>query len=217
MNDATSFNTLKTVPGITKGVTYVVIAEDSDQFVAIKPEAQMVAFSPMIRFFQIGFRIHVRPQAGKELGIREAVQESLNIGYLSDRDDATPRYVGTVRIPVCNPTLSPWVVQEHIVKGELIEKLVAGLYERLSESGLTIIVPQDALLTLARERFLDMIPNDATPLPEVKCYFGKDSYNPPEPSGPPKEQVGLTGVGSDGASGSMGPGGPKFGDGEGDH
>ena len=66
MNDAT-FSELKTLPGISKGATYVVIAEDDDIMVAVKPDVSMVYFSEAVRFVQIGFNIHVRPQEGKSL------------------------------------------------------------------------------------------------------------------------------------------------------
>jgi hypothetical protein len=148
-----NFQALKTIPGASKGAIYIVVAEDPNIMVAVKPEAQMVYFD--------------------------------KIGYLSKRED-NDRYVGQLRIPACNLTLSPWVVQQHIVEDKLIEKLVDGLYDRLSgASGLTLIVGQDDLLTVLRERFLDMIPDNKVPLPEVKVYFGKDSYGPPEPDGPP--------------------------------
>jgi len=210
MNDevASLGNTqLKTLPGISKGAIYVVVAEDDTIMVAIKPEAQMVYFDSLRRFFQIGFRIHVRPQEGKTLPIKEEVAERLNIGHLSSRQgdevEGKPRYVGQCRIPACNLTLSPWVVQAHIVEGQLIEKLVDGLYERLKDSGLTILVPPALLLDMARERFLDMIPDNKVPLPEVKVYFGKESYAPPESDGPPKISMDT-------------PGSPPFGMGEGD-
>jgi hypothetical protein len=180
-----NFQALKTIPGASKGAIYIVVAEDPNIMVAVKPEAQMVYFDKTRRFFQIGLRVHVRPQEGKALPPRDGVAEYLNIGYLSKRED-NDRYVGQLRIPACNLTLSPWVVQQHIVEDKLIEKLVDGLYDRLSgASGLTLIVGQDDLLTVLRERFLDMIPDNKVPLPEVKVYFGKDSYGPPEPDGPP--------------------------------
>lgn len=184
-----TFTEVKTVPGVSPGVVYAVVAENEDILVAIKPEASVVLFDQLRRFFQIGFRIHVRPQIGKVLPERDALAALLNIGHLSTRTSSAggpPRVVGTVRVPVCGLTLSPWVIQDAITEHKLIEMLVAGLYERLSGAGLKIILPEPALVEMARERFLDMIPDTKTPLPESKCYFGKDSYYPPEASGPPK-------------------------------
>lgn len=182
----TEYSNLKTIKGVSPKAVYVVVAEDDAMMVALKPEAGMVYFDSMRRFFQIGFRIHVRPQEGKTLPPRKEVEASLNIGHLSEREDGPSRYVGQVRIPACNLTLSPWVVQENIVQGQLIEKLILGLYERLNLSGLKMIIDATSLIEMAKERFLDMIPDNKVPLPEVKVYFGKDSYYPPNPEGPPK-------------------------------
>jgi len=173
---------LKVIPGVSKGAIYVVIAEDDDMMVAIKPEVGMVYFDDMRRFFQIGFRIHVRPQPGKTLQIKSIVEKQLNLGYLAERED-NDRYVGQCRIPACNLTLSPWVVQEHIVQDHLIERLVEGLFSQLKDSGLNLIVTEENLCEAARERFLDMVPDNKVPLPEVKVYFGKESYYPPDGPG----------------------------------
>jgi hypothetical protein len=188
------YASIKTVPGASKGAVYVVIADNEDLLVAIKPEAGMVYFDTMRRFFQIGFRIHVRPQPGKTLPPRDEVQAMLNVGTLATRnpdDGGGARYVGQVRIPACNLTLSPWVVQDHIAQDHLIERLVHGLYERLTQSGkVTIVTSEDMLIEVARERFLDMIPDNKVPLPEQKVYFGKESYYPPEGEGPPPSITG---------------------------
>lgn len=193
------YNSIKTVPGVSKGTLYVVVAEDDNLMVALKPEAGMVYFDNMRRFFQIGFRIHVRPQEGKAMPERKALSEKLNIGFLAARntdDGGGARYVGNIRIPACNLTLSPWVVQEHIEQGHLIEMLVNELYNRLSKSGLNIVLSEDSLIELAREKFLDMIPDNKVPLPEQKVYFGKESYYPPNAEGPPAPQT-LEGEGDD--------------------
>lgn len=212
------FSELKTVPGVSAGTTYVVVAENSDILVAIKPEAQIVPFDPVRRFFQIGFRIHIRPQEGKGLPIKESVQESLNIGYLATRSDSPARYVGQVRIPVCGFTQSAWVLNEAIIKDNLIGKLVKGLYERITASGLTVLVPEDALVTMATERFLDMIPDvGKVPMPECKVYFGKESYYPPEGDGPPKVPGGTANAMiDDTAQGADDSGGDGDGSDEGD-
>lgn len=176
-----TFNEVKTVPSVSGGSVYVIIAENDDLVVAVKPEAGLVYFDNARRFFQIGFRIHVQPKEGKTLAKKSEVQEYLNIGRLQSREDAVPRYTGQVRIPACDTTLSPWVVQEHITQGKLIEKLVDGLCGRLSEvPGLTLSINVDNLLELSKERFLDMIPDNKKKLPEVKVYFGNETYYPDE-------------------------------------
>jgi hypothetical protein len=185
----TQYSNLKTVPGISDDTIYVVVAEDDNLMVAVKPECGLVYFDQMRRFFQIGFRIHVRPQEGKTLPDRAEVETKLGIGHLSTRSKGTPRYVGSCRIPACNVTLSPWVVQDHIAQDHLIERLVGGMYERLAASGLKIIIDMDAMIEMARERFLDMIPDNKVSLPESKVYFGKESYYPPQSDGPPKPKL----------------------------
>ena len=181
----TGFNELKTIKGASDNTTYVVLAENEDIMVAVKPEAGMVYFDEMRRFFQIGYRIHVRPQPGKSLPKKETLEKVLGLGHLAIRKGGD-RYVGQCRIPACNLTLSPWVVQDHIAQEHLIERLVDGLFERLVGSGLNIIVDKDMIIELSKERFLDMIPDNKVALPEQKVYFGTESYYPPESEGPPK-------------------------------
>lgn|SRR5512141_1758929 len=196
MSEQQGFAEVTTVPGVSMGTVYVVVGQNDDFFVAIKPEVSVVMFDSLRRFFQIGFRIHIRPREGKDLMPKATVAEQLNIGHLGSRENSPPqRYVGVIRVPVCGLTLSPWVVQESITEHKLIEMLVNGLYERLNAAGLSIFIPPAALIELSRERFLDMIPDNKTPLPEMRCYFGRESYYPPQSEGPPKpnysDEVGL--------------------------
>jgi len=173
-----TFSKLKTIPGTSENTTYVVIAENEDVMVAIKPEVSLVNYDKSRQFFQIGLRIHVRPQVGKELPSRAACDEKLGIGYLADRDGS--RYVGYARIPACNLTMSPWVVQEQITENHLVEKLVEGLCDRLETAGLVLTSPKEMVLAALVEQFTDMVPDNKLPMPEIKVYFGKDDYYPPE-------------------------------------
>lgn len=178
---------IKTVPGIQHG-PYVVVGENPETFVAIKPEAQMVYFADAVKFWQIGFRVHVRPQEGKDLPPKEAVQEDFSVGELESRDgQSPPRYVTTVRVPVCGATMSAWVIHDYIKANNLIGVLVDALYAKLEASSMLPVIPKDQLLLMATEKFLDMIPdnNPGKALPEAKAYWGYESYDPPEGQ-PPK-------------------------------
>ena len=174
-----TFNNLKTIHGASDMTTYVVVAEDSDMLVAIKPEAGVVNFDPTRKFFQIGFRVHVRPKEGKQLPDRDACDEKLGIGYLAERE-GNDRFVGYVRIPACNITLSPWVVHDQIAEHHLVEQLVNALLDRLEIAGLAITSPREMILTATKEQFIDLIPDNKMLLPEVKVYFGKEDYYPTE-------------------------------------